>query len=260
MGSVESGKTGIRITTQKQVETVPAKATPYALGANLYLDVRGEKSRAWLFIWKQGGRNQYAGLGSATGAKGHKVTLIEARRRANDYRAAVDRGEDPRIEEKRHSTLLGPYADAYVEAIAGTFRSAKTAYSWRLTFTDHAKELRDIPVATISSADILAVVQPLWFTKRETARRLRQRLERVLKVAKGAGLRSGDNPATLENLGLPQQKRQGKVRHHPAMPTRTCPDFLASCRTRPISCRSNSLCFPPPAPARLSAHAGTSST
>ena len=31
----------MKITTQKQVETVPAKGTPYALGNNLYLDVRG---------------------------------------------------------------------------------------------------------------------------------------------------------------------------------------------------------------------------
>ncbi|HET9536449.1 MAG TPA: hypothetical protein VFP43_14100 [Mesorhizobium sp.] len=32
----------VKITTQKQVETVPAKGTPYALGQNLYLDVRSD--------------------------------------------------------------------------------------------------------------------------------------------------------------------------------------------------------------------------
>ena len=42
----------MKITTQKQVETVPAKPTPYGLGNNLYLDVKSESARAWLFIWK----------------------------------------------------------------------------------------------------------------------------------------------------------------------------------------------------------------
>ena len=77
----------MKITTQKQVETVPAKATAHGLGNNLYLDVKGENARAWLFIWKVRGRNEYAGLGSASGSKGHKVSLIEARRKANDCRA-----------------------------------------------------------------------------------------------------------------------------------------------------------------------------
>ena len=123
----------MKITTQKQVETVPAKGTPYALGNNLYLDVRSATSRAWLFIWKQKGRNRYAGLGSASGAKGHKVTLIEARRKADSFRACVASGIDPRAEEKRQTTLLGPFADGYIASIADAFRSPKTAPNWRLS-------------------------------------------------------------------------------------------------------------------------------
>ena len=91
----------MKITTQKQVETVPAKGTPYGLGNNLYLDVRSATSRAWLFIWKAKGRNRYAGFGSASGAKGHKVTLIEARRKADSFRASIASGIDPR--ESRRS-------------------------------------------------------------------------------------------------------------------------------------------------------------
>ena len=180
-----------------------------ALGNNLYLDVRSETSRAWLFIWKQNGRNRYAGLGSASGSKGHKVTLVEARRKADSFRASIASGFDPRVEEKRQTTLLGPYADSYVTSIESGFRSAKSAYSWRLSFTVHAAALRDIPVASITSADILAVLTPMWFTRGDAARRLRHRLERVLRTAKAAGLRSGDNPALMENLGLPKHKKRG---------------------------------------------------
>ena len=46
MGSVRRRGPMGKITTQKQVETVPAKGTPYALGNNLYLDVRRVRRHA----------------------------------------------------------------------------------------------------------------------------------------------------------------------------------------------------------------------
>ena len=85
-------------------------------------------------------------------------------------------------------------------------------------------------MASITSADILAVLTPMWFTRSDAARRLRHRLERVLRTAKAAGLRSGDNPASLENLGLPKHKKRGAVRHHPAMPYEDLPAFMATLR------------------------------
>lgn len=222
----------MKITTQKQVETVPAKGTPYALGGNLYLDVRGATSRAWTFIWKVGGRNRYAGLGSACGAKGHKVTLVEARRKADAYRALVADGKDPVEEQRRETTLLGAYAEAYIDKIKDTFRNPKTEQNWRRSFRQHAASLASEPVAALTTAKIKPVVERYWLSQPETARHLRRRLESVLRAAKADGLRTGDNPASLENLGLPKHRKKGNVRHHPALPYEQLPAFMATLAER----------------------------
>jgi integrase len=217
----------VKITTQKQVETVPAKGTPYALGQNLYLDVRSETSRAWLFIWKQDGKNRYAGLGSATGAKGHKVTLIEARRKADSYRAIASQGKDPRIEEKKATVTLGSYASAHIDGKVSEWRNADTEASWRRTFDTHAGSLADKPVATITPAMIREVLLP--YGNRHCAKQLRRRFEEVFRAARADGLRDGENPATLDTLGLSKAAfKRKKVRHHPAMPYADVPGYFAS--------------------------------
>ena len=48
-----------------------------------------------------------------------------------------------------------------------------------------------MPVDRIETADVLAVVQPIWQTKSETASRLRIRVEKVFDYAKAHGYRDG---------------------------------------------------------------------
>ena len=50
------------------------------------------------------------------------------------------------------------------------------------------------PVHAIDAADLMAMLQPLWIEKHETARRLRLRIGQVMKWAIGQGHRT-DNPA-----------------------------------------------------------------
>ena len=221
----------MKITTQKQVETVPTKSAPYALGNNLYLDVRSETSRAWLFIWKRSGRNEYAGLGSASGAKGHKVTLIEARRKADQYRALVSQGKDPRAEERKTSLTLGQAATAYIDRYKSGWRNAKTEYRWRRSFFDHAKELARKPLAAITAADIKPVVDRLWH--RPIGRELRYRLETIFRDNRTLLGSGHNNPASMDALGLARSRRKrGTVRHHPALPYEELPDFMARLRER----------------------------
>ena len=52
-----------------------------------------------------------------------------------------------------------------------------------------------MPVHQITTADVKAVLQPIWQRIPETARRLRGRIERVLDAAKVHGHRTGENPA-----------------------------------------------------------------
>ena len=64
----------------------------------------------------------------------------------------------------------------------------------------YAEPLYPLPIGSIDTNDVLAVLEPIWMEKAETAGRLRQRLERILDAAKLAGLRDGDNPARLKGI------------------------------------------------------------
>jgi len=52
-----------------------------------------------------------------------------------------------------------------------------------------------MPVSTIEKPHVLTVLEPIWLTKTETARRVRGRIETVLDWAKARDFRSGENPA-----------------------------------------------------------------
>jgi hypothetical protein len=54
--------------------------------------------------------------------------------------------------------------------------------------------LRNKPVDTVSTDDVLTVLKPIWTDKAETASRLRGRIEKVLDAARAKGFRQGENP------------------------------------------------------------------
>jgi hypothetical protein len=80
----------------------------------------------------------------------------------------------------------------------------------------------------VKTEDVLAVLQPIWRGKAETASRLRGRIEHVLEAAKAKGLRSGENPARGRghlDLLLPKRNKAA-VKHHAALPFTEIATFL----------------------------------
>ena len=96
---------------------------------------------------------------------------IEARRKADQYRALIAQGKDPRAEDRKASLTLGQAAEAYIERHKAGWRNVKTLHRWKRSFFDHAKELVDRPLAAITAADIKPVVDRFWH--RPTGRELR---------------------------------------------------------------------------------------
>ncbi len=83
-----------------------------------------------------------------------------------------------------------------------------------------------MPVADLEAQHIVQCLMPIWLSKKETAKRVRQRIDVVMRWAKAMGYRTGDNPAALEgNLEylLPAQKQE--VSHHPALAFEELPSF-----------------------------------
>ncbi len=87
-----------------------------------------------------------------------------------------------------------------------TWKNAKHAQQWINTLQTYAcPHLGTKPVDQIATPDVLKALAPIWLTKPETARRVRQRIGTVMDWAKAAGHRAGDNPVEGVAKGLPKQ-------------------------------------------------------
>ena len=76
----------------------------------------------------------------------------------------------------------------------------------------------DRRVDAVTGADVVALISPLWNTKRETGVKLKTRLNAVFKLAMAEGHRS-DNPVDACGAALPQRRGDAqRVRRHRALP------------------------------------------
>ena len=80
--------------------------------------------------------------------------------------------------------------------------------------------LGDMPVDRITRADVLAVLTPIWGTRQETARRVRQRVRAVMLWAIAHGHRD-DNPAG-EGIDGALPPLPAIRAHFRACPTKRC--------------------------------------
>ena len=200
-------------------------------GGNLYLNVTKTGARSWVFFYRRDGRLRELGLGSA-----HVVSLAAAREKAKAAREALDAGDDPKTASKKlDAPTFGQCADAFIKTMEPGWRNAKHGAQWRMTLEVYAGPIRGIPIAEVTTADILKILSPIWSTKPETASRLRGRLEAVLDAAKAQGLRSGDNPAAWRGhlvAILPKRAKLGRG-HHAAMAIDDLPAFMAQLHEQP---------------------------
>ena len=178
----------------RQVATF-TESKVYSDGGGLYLRVR-PSGRSWFYIGTLDGKRIELGLGSAL-----DVSLAKARERAGAIREMLIDGIDPRIErakakvKKKPVVTFGTFALELLDDIEDGFKNAKHRQQWRSTLTGYAQPLFEVPINEVTTEQVLAVLQPIWLSKAETASRLRGRIERILDAAKTKGLRSGENPA-----------------------------------------------------------------
>jgi integrase len=113
-----------------------------------------------------------------------------------------------------------------------SFKPGTTTPSQWQRFFALAAPLNDKDVAAISIADVLAVLTPMWQTKPSAADRTRNAIEAVLDAAIVRGLRSQPNVARWKGtLSVLLPKRRALIQgHHPAMPYKDVPEFMARMR------------------------------
>ncbi len=67
-------------------------------------------------------------------------------------------------------------------------KTTKHRQQWRQTLSDaYVQALRPLPVDEVSTEHVLAVLQPIWLTKSETASRQRGRIEAEIDFARARG-------------------------------------------------------------------------
>ena len=185
----------------------------HADGGGLELRVDTKGARRWVVRLKVAGKMTTRGLGSFPA-----VSLADARKSAAmAVREAKESASAPEPESKL-VPIFSKAARDYINANSPTWSNAKHAAQWRNTLARYADPvIGDLPVDEVTTADVLDVLTPIWLEKRETASRVRQRLEKVFDWSIVHGHRERANPATKAILvGLPKVKQVKE--HHRALP------------------------------------------
>ena len=156
----------------------------YSDGNGLTLRVETAGSRHWVQRVTLHGKRRNIGLGSFP-----SVSLANAREMAAANQLAIKQGKDP-LEDKYQAAAelkrskIATFSAATKQVVdlnRPTWSNAKHAAQWESTLTTYAfPVLGQKPVNEITPSDILSVLTPIWTTKAETARRVRQRIETVL--------------------------------------------------------------------------------
>ncbi len=203
--------------------------------AGLAINVSGTGGRSWVLRYQIKGRRRDLGLGGYP-----DVTLAQAKEAARVARAKIKLGLDPiddaraarakLIENNLTALSFSEAATQYIDTHESSWRSAKHGQQWRNTIGAYANPIiGKMLVRDVSLAQVLAVLEPIWRTKTETASRLRGRIESILDWAAARGYRDEANPARwkghLDKL-LPTPGKIRKTDHHRALPYAELPSFM----------------------------------
>ena len=199
--------------TAKFVRDVTEPGRYYDGDAGLFLLVgKGKRGPTKSYVQRVtiAGTRRDIGLGST-----RWLTLTDARAAAQANRKIARLGGDPRVKRSAVPT----FADALekvLEVQRGVWRSgSKSEARWRASLRDYAGALMDKRVDAIGPGDVLGVLAPVWNEKRETARRVRQRIGAVMRWSVAEGHRK-DNPVDAIGAALP--KNAIRRTHHKALP------------------------------------------
>lgn len=195
----------------------------HAAGGGLYLKVNGQNKGSWFYRYKVSGKTRRLGLGSTDA-----VSLADARQKAAEQKILLAQGIDPfeqREKLKQQSTAevitFDMVAADYIAAQRPSWTNAKHAQQWENTLATYASPIiGELAPKDITTEHLLTILTPIWNTKKETASRVRNRIELVLNAAKARKLRTGENVAAWRghlDLLLTKHRNQDR-RHHPALP------------------------------------------
>lgn len=196
----------------------------YEDGGGLRLVVTEVGTKRWVLRLTINGQRVERGLGVWP-----SVSLDDARRKSEDLRRAARDGRDAQSEAKRAQRSTGvTFRQAFEDFFAvrrQQLSNGKHVAQWSTTMETYVLPvLGRRPVAEITAAEVLSVLEPIWFTKPETASRVLQRMNAIFDSAILRGNRERANPCIGVTRELGTEHR--KVTHHAALPWQDVPGFV----------------------------------
>jgi len=218
----------LRLLKSNQLQSID-KPGMYRIAPSLYLRVAPGGSRQFVQRIMVYGKRRDIGLGGWPA-----TSLTEAKEKAICNRAEVLTGCNPitikhalRMERKR-KYLMPSFAQVQEQTLQGlktTWRNPKTAKNWKEGMDRYVLPfIGNIPIDEVSREDILKVLVPLWTEKPNLARKTRQRMSAVFKLAMAYGHIEINLAGEAVDGALPKQKVVKT--HYRALPYSRIPKML----------------------------------
>ncbi len=210
-----------------KVKTAPPGK--YSDGGGLWLHKRPDGGAQWFLRVTVYGRRREMGLGPI-----QDVSLAEARKLAEKWRAVTRQDKDPikererqRKEAARERFTLETVAEDAFEARKAELKGDGKAGRWFTPLALHVlPKLGRTPIEEIDQNDIKSVLAPIWHTKADTARKAMNRLNIVMRYAAAMDL-DVDLQATEKAKALLGKSRH-VVKNVPSLHWKDVPEFYSS--------------------------------
>lgn len=211
--------------------TVPGD---YEDGGGLRPRVSKNRTKSWVIRVTLNGKRTTRGLGPY-----ERKSMGAVRERAAQIRQAARHDIDLVQQEENEQRARA----ASIETVRETFELLWTNKKQRLSNGKHQKQwlstleqyvfphIGDTPVAEVTPREILAILQPIWHEKPETAGRVLQRMRAIFDAAIFRQVRTKADPTTGVSSALGPLRRD--VQHHDALPYEDVPAFITDLRAGP---------------------------
>lgn len=205
----------------------------------LMLQITPAGSRSWIYRARVGKYRREIGLGGYP-----STSLAQAREEATKQKNLITNGIDPIAEKKRLKSLLiasqeneitfDDAADKVHTKKSREFRNDKYAAQWISAMRTYASPvIGKMHPADIELSHIVKILEPIWLTKTDTAKKLRGNIESVIAWTIVSGYRKGENPARWKghlDAILEKPSKVSKVQHYKAMPMDNMASFMMDLR------------------------------
>jgi len=164
------------------------------------------------------------------------TSLADARKAAREKRALIEAGKDPKLEKQRalHEARTAYGLPTFGEVAKIVHKRERELKGWKATKNDarwiatvekYLAPLLDVRVDMLTSNDFVQALRPQWLTFHTVSSDVLQRACLIMDYCEHEGFVKGVPTANVRRrLGTPKNRKRV---HHPAMPHKLAPGFVA---------------------------------